>query len=217
MPSTSAPAFVPSTSQTAVHTPVLWCDRPLDEPIPTELITWPDDDPAESERDGCQLNKVSQETEVLLKEAFSKPVSNGTRRRWRKAYGMPACDNTKCPKLDNTVKAQLPRECKDADRPLARLQALMLDAVGPLNTLLELHQGGQLTPEKAVEATSQALRFLGNASANVSTERRKKVANYLTKTSAHLSRMTASQMQHHGFLKRTLRNLLKSTSTQCAP
>lgn len=179
-PMSAVPVPVPSTSRT---TAALWCDRPLDEPIPNEVITWPDDDPADSEGDefGCQLNKVSEETEVLLKDAFSKPVSNGTRRRWRKAYGMPACDSTKCPKLDNTVKAQLPKECKDADRPLARLQALLLDAVGPLSALLELHQGGQLTPEKAVEATSQALRFLGNASANISVERRKRVANYLNK------------------------------------
>ena len=179
--STTLQAPTPSVSKEAANTPpLLWCDRPIDEPIPTDVVTWPNEDPTDGE-DGCQLHKISDETEAFLESAFTKPVSNSTRRRWRKIHGMPACDSTKCPKLDSTIKAQLPKECKEADRPLARLQALVLDAVGPLSALLELHQKGQLTPDKAGEAASQALRFLGNASTNISAERRRKIANYLNK------------------------------------
>ena len=82
------------------------------------------------------------------------------------------------PKLDSTLKAEVPKTCKDADRPLCRMQTLLLDAVGPLSSLLELHNSGRLTVEAAVEATTQALRFLGNSSAKISAERRKRVAGH---------------------------------------
>ena len=45
---------------------------------------------------------------------------------------MPASDYTRCPKLDTTIKSRLPKQCKDADQSLARIQALVLDPVGPL-------------------------------------------------------------------------------------
>ena len=94
---------------------------------------------------------------------------------------MRASDHTKCPKLDNTLRAQVPKDCKDADRTLSRLQALVLDAVGPLTNLLERKQAGQLTTEAAADAAQQALRFLGNAHANIATERRKRVISHLSK------------------------------------
>ena len=85
---------------------------------------------------------------------------------------MPACDATKCPRLDATIKAQASR---------ARLQTLLLDVVGPLTSLLEQGQKGHLTPKAAADAATQALRFLGNASAAISHERRKCVADCLNR------------------------------------
>ena len=105
-------------------------------------------------------------------------MSNTTRHKWRQTYGMSACDSTKCPKLDTTLRAEVPKACKDGDRPLSHIQTLVLDAVGPLSSLLELQSSGSLTVEAAVEATTHALRFLGNASAM---ERRKRAANHLNK------------------------------------
>ena len=86
-----------------------------------------------------------------------------------------------CPKLDLTLRPQIPKEAREADRSLCRLQTLVLDAVGPLSAMLELHQAGNLTPEAAVEAATQSLKFLGNAHSNISSERRKKVATNLNK------------------------------------
>ena len=80
-----------------------------------------------------------------------------------------------------TVKCQVPKDCKDGDRALSRLQALILDDVGPLTGLLELKQAGRLTPEAAVDAATQALRFMGNANSHISTERRKRVVGFLNK------------------------------------
>ena len=90
------------TSETpASQTPRLWCDRPLDELLPTGPLIWPDKDDETEGGDvadnGCQLHRVSKATETFLDEAFLKPVSNATRRRWRKTYGMPATEVTKCP------------------------------------------------------------------------------------------------------------------------
>ena len=61
----------------------------------------------------------------------------------------------KCPKLDSTLKAQVPKACKDGDRLFCRLRTLVLDTVGPLTRVLELQQKGRLTSE----AASQAWRF----------------------------------------------------------
>ena len=57
-------------------------------------------------------------------------------------YVMLATDYTKCPKMATTIKCQVPKDCKDGDRALSCLQALVLDAVGLLAGLLELKQAG---------------------------------------------------------------------------
>ena len=49
----------------------------------------------------------------------------------------------------------------------------MLDAVGPLCFILEEARKGQLPPKATVEAAQTALCLLGNASANISRERRR--------------------------------------------
>ena len=143
---------------------------------PDEVLTWPDD--VEPEEHGCPLHRVSSATEALLKDAFSKTVPNDTRRRWQKQFGMPASDHTKCPKLDTTLKARLPKQCKEADRPLACLQTLLLDTMGPLTHLLELHRNDKLTPEAVAETTAQAVKFVGNASAAISQDRRRRAGAF---------------------------------------
>lgn len=57
-----------SVSKEAVNT--LWCNRPIDEPIPINVVTWFDEDPADRE-DGCQLQNISDETEAFLENAFA--------------------------------------------------------------------------------------------------------------------------------------------------
>ena len=140
----------------ASNRPSLWADRNPEKSSETILTTssfWCEDDPElNGEDQGCQLHRVSAAKEMLLKEAFSKLEQNGMRCRWRQKYGMPAFENTKCPKLDTTLKAQVPKACKDGDRPLCRLQTLVLDAVGPLAHILESLQKGSLSNETTIEA-----------------------------------------------------------------
>ena len=172
--------------------PRLWVDRPLKEPLPPLPLVWPDDDVEvqtnipdgaqmeANDNDGCTLHKVTKPTSSLLGEAFSKPVINAMRRRWRLTYEMPALYATKSPKLD-MLWPQISKEAKEADRSLGQLQGLLLDAVGPLTNVLELQQAGHLTTDTATEAVTQALHFLGNAHANISSERRKKIVGHLNK------------------------------------
>ena len=84
-------------------------------------------------------------------------------------------------KLDPVAKQLLPKEAKDADTSLARLQAFMLDALAPMVDILEEAQKGPLTTEKAAEAARSAILLLGNASTQVAKERRKKVIKCMNK------------------------------------
>ena len=124
-----------------------------------------------------KLFQMSETTEKLLKEAFMKGTTNPTRRQWKTRYGDPRSVPTRVPKLDKMVKDRLRPDTTKMDRALARLQALTLDAVGPLTSLLELREKEELTPENAMAAAKLALRFIGNASVQTSRERRKRAIN----------------------------------------
>lgn len=63
---------------------------------------------------------------------------------------------------------QNPKNGKDADRALNRLQALLLDSVGSLTSILEWQQAGHLTTEAATGA-----RDGSNAHVNVSAATRR--------------------------------------------
>ena len=84
-------------------------------------------------------------------------------------------EDTKCPKLDTVVKQNLSKDVKDSDVNVAKLQTLMLDAVAPLVHILEEAQRGTLTLKTATEAAGTAFALLGNASAHVTCDRRKRV------------------------------------------
>ena len=76
--------------------------------------------------------------------------------------------------MDKMVKDRISQESVKLDKSLARLQALVLDAVGPMATILEEGEKGSLNTEMAMAAARMALRFLGNASVQLSRERRKR-------------------------------------------
>ncbi len=156
-----------------------WADLSVSDSQPDydSFVVFPEEDSdlATEEGDGCEIRRVSKKTAAFLAEAFAKTVPNGTRRKLRQTFGMPQTESTRCPKLDPTVKAQWPKHCKDGDRPLARIQTLTLDAIGPLTALVEEAAKGTLsTKAAAADAATTALRFLGNASANISHERRRR-------------------------------------------
>lgn len=159
-----------------------WADRDVDERLNdySAIITWPDEELGE-DPSARPLVSVSESTARTLKSAFKKPLSNTARLLVRKPYSFPNVEDTKCPKLDRVIKQNLTKDVRDADSNAARLQALSLDAVAPLVFILEEAQKGSLTPQSAAEAAKAALMLVGNASAQMAKERRKKVTKDLNK------------------------------------
>ena len=121
-----------------------------------------------------KLFSVSENTEKLLRDSFTKGVSNPARKQWRERYGDPRCVQTRIPKMDKMVKDRLRPDTAKMDRSLARLQALATDSVGPLTSIVEKGEKGTLTVDGAIAAAKQALKFLWNTAVQFSRERRKR-------------------------------------------
>ena len=108
-------------------------------------------------------------------------MKNPDRRALRRHFLVPDSPVTMAPKLDKVMAAECLPGVRSTDQSLARLQALMLDAVGPLTDLLEKmgnsEDGNEETLDfQVVEDTIQsALAFLGNAATQFSIYRRTKI------------------------------------------
>ena len=82
--------------------------------------------------------------------------------------------------MDSTIQSRLPKSAKDDDRGSARIQTLVLDAaVSLINIIIIVSQKGTLNTKEAAESAQQALKLLGNASANISMEHRRKATQHL--------------------------------------
>lgn len=152
----------------------LWADRQVDEvPDYSTPVTW-DDEEEDTTMVGQKLFAVSEGTEKLLRESFTKAMPNSARRQLRERNGDPKCPPTRIPKLDKMVRDRMSQGSVKLDRSLARLKALSVYATGPLASLIEQGNRGELTTEKAVAMAKTAIRFLGNASLQFNRERRKR-------------------------------------------
>ena len=123
---------------------------PLPPPEPSTRIegtTWAEemdirdpidkeDEAAATSHDEVCLVEVRPRKEQHIKRSFVF-MSNNDRRQLRNAFALPKVAVTKTPSLDPVMAAQCSKSTKTSDKVLARLQALTLDAVGPLTHLLE--------------------------------------------------------------------------------
>ena len=77
------------------------------------------------------------------------------------------------PRLDKIMAAEFSKSTKFADHHLSQIQALFLDAAGPLSGLLDsINQGTEVTLDDVESAVKAALTFLGNAFSQCTTLRR---------------------------------------------
>ncbi len=188
-PDGSSTPEVRSRSRATRSTPVNnqstpWSERSLTEPRDyEEILVWPDEDDDQNNH----TSKLSENTNKLLQESFLKAVPNQSRRAMREKFGDPRCPPTRVPKLDKMVKDRISQETVRLDRSMARLQALLLDAVGPMASILEEDENGTLTTEKAVTAAKMALRFVGNASVQMPRERRRRAISEMNNKLIELS------------------------------
>ena len=113
---------------------------------------------------------MSDGTGNLLRDSFSKALPNPTRKQLREKNGKPRCLLTRAPKLDNIVRDRMSQGAVKLDQSLARLQAHCVDAAAPLAMMLKLAEEGELLAERSVTLARLALRFVGNASFQISQE-----------------------------------------------
>ena len=151
-----------------------------------EVPTWAERMELETEAgDEIRRVKVREETELVLQKAFV-PLKNQDRRALRRQYLVPDMPLTMAPKLDKVMAAECVPAVRSSDQTLARLQALVLDAVGPLTDLLERinrsvpSEGQENEEEQGVDlsigdSVQSALAFLGNAATQFSAYRRTKI------------------------------------------
>ena len=174
---TSTPA--PEVQKNGRSTPtlteqsLLWADFPVDEvPDYSAQITWDDED-EDNQLHGSKLFAVSGGMDKLLQDSFSKAIPNPTRKQLREKNGDPRYPPTRVPKLDKMVRDRMSQGAVKLDRSLTRLQTHCVDAAGPLATMLELAERGELSAVRSVTLARLTLRFMGNASIQISRERRK--------------------------------------------
>jgi hypothetical protein len=156
-----------------------WADIPPEERLSASdynaTLNWDEDS-------GRVDTTATENTAKALKSAFSRPVSNQARLLARKPLPFPNLEATKCcPKLDPVAKQLMQKDQKQADALLARLEMLVLNAMALLVHIVEEAGIGTLSSEAAAEAAKAALSLLGNASANISRERRWKAITSLNK------------------------------------
>ena len=82
---------------------------------------------------------------------------------------------THCPRLDLVFKTSTKPEVKNTESELARIQAFILDLVGPLARVLHAMdpEGDQMPWDEACSVVNDAIRQLGNASSQISKLRKK--------------------------------------------
>ena len=146
-----------------------WADREDDDPGDRDDPQWSGEDASFT---------LSESNRKLLSSSFTTVLSNSERRKIRSAFPVPDVKETRCPRLDPIFKsATVKCEVKTADAELARLQAFVLDPVGPLTRVLHaMEEGGEaLSFGEAQESIADAMRLLGNASSQIARLRRKKI------------------------------------------
>ena len=121
------------------------------------------------------LTKVEKETEDFLREAFTT-LDNEDRKSIRKRFIVPDTPFTMAPHLDKVMAAECSKSTKAADQAHSRIQALFLDAVGPLTELLDgINKGQELAIDDVEVAVKAALNLMGSASSHCTALRRTSV------------------------------------------
>ena len=165
-----------STTPTPIQQPQPWANQLLDEISDHNLqLSWDDEEPGDESVTTSNLFSVSENTRKLLQDSISKTTPNPTCKQLREKHGDPRCPPTRVPQLDKMVRDSTSQRAIKLDGSLARLQALCgCGRRWPTSdTFGAIAKQEQLTAEWVVTLTKLALRFEGNASIQISRERRK--------------------------------------------
>ena len=150
----------------------LWADRCRSPSPSRQAQNWDERNEASSSA------KLSESSKSAVAFSFTKPLINEERKRLRKMFPTPDLPETKCPRLDSVFKSTaVKKEAKDMDGEFARLQTFIHDPAAPMLAMLkDIEQDGEeLSTEQFKAALTTAIQLLGNASAQVSRLRRRKI------------------------------------------
>ena len=142
-----------------------WAERDEDEEMDFDKpIDWDEDGSVE----------VSDGTKKLLESVCTQSVPNSSRIGILKSFGKPKVPQTKTPRLDDYLKEEVSKKCKQLDKELAKVHTFMLDAMAPLIQLRDL-DWESASGEDVSMCVDGAIRLLGNASSRMATLRRESV------------------------------------------
>ena len=99
------------------------------------------------------------------------------RRQLRNAFALLKVAVTKTPSLDPVMAVQCSKSMKTNDKVLASLQALRLDAVGPLIHILEKFNSdkSEINADKVCYVVESTITLIRNASSRMSSLQRQKI------------------------------------------
>ena len=162
--------------------------------------TWAEEmDTLNKDRDVAWVVEVSPHTVECIRTSFQS-LPNATRQTLRSKFILPKAPVTITPRLNKVYVDSCSKSTKQADKSLARIQALTLDAAGLLSEALEMVDAVdrdsnqvELDLDKLVAAQETLLAFIGNASCQTSNLRRQKIMEDINKD---LISYTAEQEEH---------------------
>ena len=115
--------------------------------------------------DMVHLTQVHDSTEEFLHKPAFTSANNAERRQLRQQYIIPDVPFTTSPRLDKVMVVECSKSTISADLQLSRIQALLLDAVGPLSGLIDsINKGTEVMVDEVEGTVKAALTFLANAS-----------------------------------------------------
>ena len=160
---------VPATEPTTRIEGTSWAEE-MDVLDPIE------DEEAVDSRDEVRLVEVGPRTEEHIKRSFVS-LPNSDRRQLQNGFALPKVAITKTPSLDPVMATQCLKSTKANDKVLTRLQALTLDAVGSLTSILEKlnSSDAEIDADEVGYAAESTVTLLGNASSQMSALRRQKI------------------------------------------
>ena len=127
--------------------------------------------------------EVSEKTRLFLEEKCTHSVPKSMRRKVRGRYPLPKVAASSTSQLDAYIKPNVPHQVKSADKDLAKIQTLVLNALAPLVSILDLNSRDHHPAfQDTIDAISIAVELIGNANARISCLRWEKVTVSLNKT-----------------------------------
>ena len=130
---------------------------------------------------------VPQEVESFLKGCVAAPLTNTQRKGMLEKFPRPQVQEVRPPKLDPTLKLLVPKSASGHDGWLQKMQALALDAYGPLVSLLGREEDNVPSYEETKSAIRCSLKLMGNLFARLSQERRRKALCAINKDLGHMA------------------------------